>query len=285
MKLSELLQRTPVPAPWSEGEKIPWNEPGFSRRMLREHLDPGHDAASRRQETIDRQVAWLHETVRAGKPGRVLDLGCGPGLYTSRLAALGHTCLGVDFSPASIAYAREQASATGSTCRYVEGDMRALDLEPEGPFELAMLLFGELNTFRADDAAAILAHTRRTLSPAATLVLEPQTFDAVRAIGQRQPRWVTHPQGLFSERPHLLLEEAFWDEAHAASTQRWHVIDAGTSELESHASSTQAYSEDDYRALLEQAEFEDITFFPSLTGRRGGASDLCAITARPRATT
>ena len=29
-----------LPEPWDEGDNIPWNEPGFSRRMLREHLTP-----------------------------------------------------------------------------------------------------------------------------------------------------------------------------------------------------------------------------------------------------
>lgn len=35
----------------------------------------------------------------------MLDLGCGPGLYSHRLATLGHRVHGIDFGPASIAYA------------------------------------------------------------------------------------------------------------------------------------------------------------------------------------
>jgi len=47
------------PAPWSEGDNIPWNEPGFSQRMLKEHLSQAHDLANHRFETIDRHVAWI----------------------------------------------------------------------------------------------------------------------------------------------------------------------------------------------------------------------------------
>src|SRR5512139_3579983 len=104
MDLLELIRRQPVPVPWSEGEKIPWNDPDFSRRMLLEHLSQEHDAASRRFETIDRHVHWIHHAVLSGQPTRILDLGCGPGLYSSRLARLGHECVGIDFSPASIAH-------------------------------------------------------------------------------------------------------------------------------------------------------------------------------------
>ena len=103
MKLMDIVRRQRVPKPWSEGEKIPWNDPEFSRRMLDEHLSQAHDAASRRFEIIDKHVDWIHTHVLKGNPTRILDLGCGPGLYTNRLARLGHHCVGIDFSPASIA--------------------------------------------------------------------------------------------------------------------------------------------------------------------------------------
>ena len=104
MKLLDVVGRQRVPKPWAEGEKIPWDEPGFSGRMLNEHLSQEHDAASRRFEVIDRHCRWIHGCVLKRNPTRILDLGCGPGLYTSRLARLGHHCVGIDFSPASIAY-------------------------------------------------------------------------------------------------------------------------------------------------------------------------------------
>src|SRR5512133_455015 len=102
--LTGIVQRVPAPEPWAEGDNIPWNEPEFSRRMLAEHLTQDHDAASRRFEKIDRHVAWIHHTVLRQKPARLLDICCGPGLYANRLARLGHTCVGIDYSPASIEY-------------------------------------------------------------------------------------------------------------------------------------------------------------------------------------
>ena len=150
MRLLDLVRRSPRPEPWAEGDNIPWHEPGFSSRMLREHLSQAHDAASRRSEKIDRQVAWIHGGLLNETPSRVLDLGCGPGLYAARLAALGHRCRGIDFSPASIRYARERAATDGSACVYVEGDLRQADFGRD--HDLAMLLYGELNVFAPDDA-------------------------------------------------------------------------------------------------------------------------------------
>ena len=48
MNLLHVIQRSPAPVPWAEGENIPWHDPAFSERMLTEHLSQAHDAASRR---------------------------------------------------------------------------------------------------------------------------------------------------------------------------------------------------------------------------------------------
>ncbi len=56
------------PTPWDRGENLPWQDPRFSERMLREHLSQRHDGASRRFEIIDRQVQWIdHALLRLQK--------------------------------------------------------------------------------------------------------------------------------------------------------------------------------------------------------------------------
>lgn len=107
MDLSGLARREP-PSPWSHGGKIPRDDPEFGARMLREHVSQHHDPAGRRLAKIDAHVAWLHESV-CRDTAVVLDLGCGRGLNTARLAKLGHGCVGIDLSPSSIEYARAQA--------------------------------------------------------------------------------------------------------------------------------------------------------------------------------
>lgn len=115
--------------------------------MLSEHMSQEHDAASRRFEIIDSSpVRWIHDQVLKRKPTRILDLGCGPGLYTHRLASLGHQCVGIDFSPASITYARKQADEAGFDCEYIYQDIRMADYGDE--YGLVMSIFGEFNVFQ-----------------------------------------------------------------------------------------------------------------------------------------
>ena len=78
----------------------------FNRGIIDPVDEEDSDAASRRFGKIDKHVRWIHAVLLAGRRTRVLDLACGPGLYTSRLARLGHECSGIDFAPAAIAHAR-----------------------------------------------------------------------------------------------------------------------------------------------------------------------------------
>ena len=264
MKLPDLVGREPAPDPWTEGEKIPWHEPEFSRRMLDEHLSQHHDAASRRLETIERHVDWVHRVLLSGEPTRILDLGCGPGLYASRFAKRGHECVGIDYSPASIAHAREQAERERLRCSYRERDLRAADFGVG--FGLVMLIFGELNAFPPGDARAILEKAHAALAERGLLLLEPHTFSAVQRMGERLPAWYSAPSGLFSDRPHLCLQESFWNPERRVSTQRYFVIDAATGEVSRHAESAQAYRDAEYRTLLLECGFSDVATHPSLLG-------------------
>ena len=276
MNLLDIIRRESVPRPWAEGEKIPWNDPDFSRRMLAEHLSQEHDAASRRFEIIDKHVKWIHNQVLKGNPTRVLDLGCGPGLYTNRLARLGHRCVGIDFSPASIAYAREQAEKADLECTYIQQDIRTVNYGDE--YGLVMSIFGEFNVFRPREARDILEKACRALVPNGFLLLEPHTFEAVVKIGEQPPSWYSAEKGLFSEEPYLYLQENFWDTEDNVAIQRYYVIDAVTGEVARHSASTQAYTSEEYQSLLTECGFDEVVFYQSLGGSAGSPEgDLIAI--------
>jgi SAM-dependent methyltransferase len=250
--------------------------------MLAEHLTQQHDRASRRLETIATHVEWIHQYVLGARPARVLDLGCGPGLYTSRLARLDHECLGIDFSPASIAYAVEYARQENLTCEYREEDILQADYGTG--FGLAMLIFGELNAFRPSEAKAILRKAKRALNEGGTLLLEPHTFDAVRGSWAPSWSWYSSEHGLFSDMPHLCLQERSWDSATNTGTTHYFVVDAETGEVTVYAETLQAYSDDEYRSLLAECGFENVEFYASLTGTRDESQgDLFAVVARKQA--
>jgi SAM-dependent methyltransferase len=264
MNLTNLVNRKTVPNPWEEGDNIPWNDPGFSQRMLKEHLSQDHDAASRRFDRIDQHVAWIHDHALKGKTSKILDLGCGPGLYSHRLAKQGHRCHGIDYSPASIAYARQVAHEEKLNCTFLEADIREADYGRE--YDAAMLVYGELNVFQTAHAEHILKKAHHALQPGGVLILEPHTFEAVQDWGSKPAYWASSGSGLFSPEPHLVLEEYFWDPDARVTTNRYYLVDASTGEVTSFAQSVEAYTQQEYAAMLEKCGYTGIHFYPSLSG-------------------
>jgi SAM-dependent methyltransferase len=262
--LKTIFDRVVPPVPWDEGDNIPWNEPGFSERMLREHLSQDHDLASRRKVTIARHAEWIFDELLGGRPGRVLDLACGPGLYTEALADHGCVCEGIDFSPASIRRASERAAERRLACSY-----RLADLRDGGfgqGFDLVMLIYGQINVFKPEQARDILLGAVGALKHGGLLLLETQSYDHVHRGGAQTSSWYTAPSGLFSEAPHLVLQEGYWDEASSTRTERFFVVDPVIDRVDRYSLPTVAHHEEALRRMISAAGIEEIRSFPSLLG-------------------
>ncbi len=246
----DIVNRTPDPAPWTEGDNIPWDDPEFSARMLAEHLSQEHDLASRRAETIDGHVEWIHSDILGPRPAKLLDLACGPGLYGLRLARTGCEYVGIDFSPASIEYARRNLP---TDVKLEQDDLRVAEFG-DG-FNLVLLIYGEMNTFSPAECGSILERARLALVPGGKLLLEVHTFEAVQDLGKSPARWSRHRSGLFSERPDLYLTESHWDDDGAVAQQFFHIIESETATTATYTSTTKAWTREEYKGLLGDAGF------------------------------
>jgi SAM-dependent methyltransferase len=242
---------------WDGQYKIPWDEPEFSRRMLREHLSQDHDLASRRQDAVASQAAWIHETVCGGKSLKILDLGCGPGLYLAEFLTHGHDCRGIDFSPASVEYA---ARILGDASRVTHGDVRTADFG--SGHDVVMMIYGELNVFSPEDCANILSKAHDALSPGGSLLVEVQAFEAVRRTGTSPASWYKVESGLFSDSPHVCLTENRWFEDTSIALQSFVVVGGRANGIASYRNTTKAWTESEVKALLTEAGFEGTAHRP-----------------------
>ncbi|MCE9578454.1 MAG: methyltransferase domain-containing protein [Deltaproteobacteria bacterium] len=98
----------------------------------------------------------------APQPGeRILDLGCGDGVLTRRLAELGCDVVGADASPALI----EAARGLGLDARVIDGHALAFDGEFDAVFSNAALHWMK-------DPARVIAGVYRALRPGGRFVAE-----------------------------------------------------------------------------------------------------------------
>lgn len=202
-KLTELQHK---PDPFTPGEPLFWNDPHISSQMLNAHLNPNIDAASRRPETIDRSVKWLIENLVLKTGDSVLDLGCGPGLYSSRLARAGLKVTGVDYSRRSIDFASSYAQENGLdiTYRY----QNYLELDEENQYDAALLIYGDLCPLSPEQRAKLLHNVHRALKPNGRFVLDVTTRECRTKHGNKNS-WYAVESGFWKVGPHIVLEEGF----------------------------------------------------------------------------
>ncbi|MFE9686523.1 class I SAM-dependent methyltransferase [Streptomyces sp. NPDC006285] len=102
---------------------------------------------------------------------RVLDLCCGPGVFTVPLARRGHDVTGVDLSPAMLDRARKRSADTGDRVTYVQADARTY--EAPGAFDVVLNMFTSFGYFEDPaDNARVLRTMYTCLTPGGTLVLD-----------------------------------------------------------------------------------------------------------------
>lgn len=263
--LWQIYRRSERPEPWEKEGNLPWNDPDFSRRMLREHLDESHGAASRVTAEREQQLAWFWSRLGFHAGARVLDLTCGPGLYAVALAERGADVTGVDFGPASIAHARELAAAAGVTgrCCFVEADVRAY--EPEtGAFDAVLFLYGQLAVFPRKAARQLLRKTAKALKPGGGLLVE--LLEQERVDKKNSTWWFSDDTGLWGDAPFLNLGERFWYAEEKLSCERYYTLHLETGRLDEVILCDQTYSVDEMVEMMRQAGFARVEVYPAWDG-------------------
>jgi SAM-dependent methyltransferase len=260
--LWRIYNRPERPAPWVQGGNLPWDNPAFSERMLREHLDETHGAASRTTAERQRQLAWLTGRLPLKPDDQVLDVTCGPGLYAVALAEQGCQVTGVDFSPASIRYARELAERRGvaGRCTFIEQDVRQMDFTGAG-FDAALFIYGQLAVFERDEAQRLLAAVARALRPGGRLCLE--LLNPAHTDRSNSNWWFTDERGLWGDGPFLHLGERFWLVEEEIALERFYTIHLETGRLDEVILCDQAYPPDVMGQMLLEAGFESCELFPA----------------------
>ena len=206
MNLQKLKEFQQKPAPFTPGEPLFWDDPHISAQMLKAHLDPNTDLASRRPETIEHSVEWLIETLNLHPGDAILDLGCGPGLYASRLAHRSLKVIGIDYSRRSIAYAQEYAKLHQLEIEYRYQNY--LELGDENRFDVALLIYGDFCPLSPEQRGQLLQNIRCALKPGGYFVLDVTTPTHRQKKGISNG-WYLVESGFWKPGPHLVLDEGF----------------------------------------------------------------------------
>lgn len=203
----EIIQNeTEKPQLFAPGEPKFWDDPHISKCMLEAHLNPAHDAASRKIETINETIKFWLETGII-KPGmKLLDLGCGPGLYAQRLASAGVQVVGLDISEGSIEYAKNQAKLLGLNIDYRH--MNFFDMNFDNEFDCVIQVYGELCVFSDASRDCLLNKIHTALKKDGLFIFDVSTRN-LRKKDRLSTNWYICDSGFWHAGKHLVLEQGF----------------------------------------------------------------------------
>ncbi len=250
------------PEPFSPGEPEFWTDAHIAQQMLAAHLDPNTDAASRRPLTIQRTVEWIVKSLDLKAGDSLLDLGCGPGLYTLRLARCGLKVTGVDFSVNSINHAIVAAQNEGLEITYRCQDY--LLLEDECRYDAALLIYGDFCPLSPEQRSHLLANVHRALKPGGYFVLDVTTPFLRQHAGLKNG-WYAAQSGFWKPGPHLVLEQGFSYEGNIYLDQYTVIEENG--EISNYRNWFQDFTAETIQSELEAHGFVVESLWGDLTGR------------------
>lgn len=230
-----------------------WTDPYISGHLLQTHLDDSTDLASYKPERRVRTAGNIIRSCLLSAGSRVLDLGCGPGLYSALFAEHGIQYTGVDISGRSLDYAAAHRGRHESLVAYRQLDYTNLDYKDE--FDACFMIWCDFGVLSPDHRAKLLAGAYSALKPGGRLA-----FDVYSPEGpdQMQPgsSWQACNGGFWDPGFHLVLERVEYFVQHHLRVQQC-IVAAGGS-VKTYRIWDKRYEKEEISGILAQAGFCDI---------------------------
>ena len=134
----------------------------------------------------ERDMQVLDGLLELPRGASVIDVPCGDGRITLRLAAAGYAATGIEIAPAEVELARRTAERTGVSARFLVGDLRALP--DAGPVDAVVSWGNSFGYLTPDDTVRSLGGMHRLLRTGGRLVLESSTVAESLLVGGIAPR-------------------------------------------------------------------------------------------------
>lgn len=200
-----------------------WNDPYISGQMLKNHLNPSLDLASRRFDFIDESVAFIEERFKLGEGKAVIDFGCGPGLYTTRLARLGCTVRGLDFSSNSIAYARKEAARLGLDIEYLY--LNYLEYQANKHFDLVTMIFCDYCVLSNEQRKILLGIMKDSLKDDGYIFMDVCSDHMYQNIEEGTIFELHTNNGFWSAQKHYVFKSTFKYDRNHVSLEKYNIFE------------------------------------------------------------
>lgn len=257
MSISDLISKSLKPVVYEMGTAFMWTDKHISKQLLDIHLHPDMDLASRKKSTIVKTANWILDIHKEKGKLNILDLGCGPGLYTEIFAQNNHSVTGIDISTTSIDYAKKSAQENGLDITYLKDDYLSMDLEAN-TFDLVVLIYTDFGVLLPNDRKRLLDQVFRVLKKGGMFIFDVLKDNEIES--KITPKsWDAAESGFWRNSPYMALSESFlYKEQNVILYQ--HIIADSDEHIETYRFWTHFFSQEKLNHLLESHRFTDIQF-------------------------
>jgi SAM-dependent methyltransferase len=175
--------------------------------MLSFHLDGEVDVSSRKFSFIDRSVDWIISRFELHEGKSVADFGCGPGLYTERLAKTNAFITGIDFSKNSIEYARTRAGDEKLNIHYV--NQNYLEYHSDDKYDLIMMIMCDFCALSPGQRKVLLEKFKIHLKPGGSILLDVHSVNDFNRKVENATYSVTPSNGFWSPEKYYVFLNTF----------------------------------------------------------------------------
>lgn len=153
-----------------------WTDEHTSKQMLKYHLNEDIDLSSRNAKFINRSVEWIASRFNVSAGTKIADFGCGPGLYTTRLAERGASVTGIDFSKRSIQYAQKVSDRERLNIQYI--NQNYLEFDTDERYDLIIMIMCDFCALSPTQRKKILNKFNKILEKGGTVLLDVYSLSA-----------------------------------------------------------------------------------------------------------
>jgi len=200
-----------------------WNDSHISKQMLKNHLDPSLELASRKFDFIDASVDFMQKRFALGIGKSVIDFGCGPGLYTARLARLGCKVRGLDFSSNSIHHASTEAVKLGLDIEYLQ--MNYLDYQARDIFDLVTMIYCDYCVLNDDQRKMLLKIMKDSMKDNGYIFMDVCSDQMYKNIQEDTTFEAVEKDGFWSARRHYVFKSTFKYEMNRVTLDKYTVFE------------------------------------------------------------
>jgi len=201
-----------------------WTDEHTSARMLSFHLNEAIDVSSRNAAFIGRSVEWIASRFDVGRDTQIVDFGCGPGLYATRLAQLGASVTGVDFSHRSIEHARAVAAREQLDISYVEQNY--LDFDTQERFDLVLMIMCDFCALSPAQRQEMLHRFHRILKPGGAVLLDVYSLAAFDEREEAARYEVNLLDGFWSPNTYYGFQNTFKYDEHKVVLDKYTIVES-----------------------------------------------------------